>query len=141
MWSTTWCILGAKDFANRDRLAADAAEAPESAGVRQIVFLGGLGDASKEGSLHLRSRAETAERLASGSVPVTTLRSAIVVGDGSAAFETIVALVDRLPAMVSPAGCGRRSRSRCRTSFATSPASPGAARRSTAPSTSWAPRS
>lgn len=95
--------LGAKDFANRDRLAADAvAEASDRAGVRQIVFLGGLGDASKEGSLHLRSRAETAERLASGSVPVTTLRSAIVVGDGSAAFETIVALVDRLPVMVCP---------------------------------------
>ena len=143
MWSTTWCTLGAKDFANRDRLAADAvAEASDRAGVRQIVFLGGLGDASKEGSLHLRSRAETAERLASGSVPVTTLRSAIVVGDGSAAFETIVALVDRLPVMVCPAGCGRgRSRSRCRTSSATSPASPGAARRSTAPSTSRAPRS
>jgi len=95
--------LGAKDFAHRDRLAADAvAEASESAGVRQIVFLGGLGDASKGGSLHLRSRAETAERLASRSVPVTTLRSAIVVGDGSAAFETIVALVDRLPVMICP---------------------------------------
>jgi uncharacterized protein YbjT (DUF2867 family) len=95
--------LGAKDFAHRDRLAADAvAKASESAGVRQIVYLGGLGDASKGGSLHLRSRAETAERLASRSVPVTTLRSAIVVGDGSAAFETIVALVDRLPVMVCP---------------------------------------
>jgi uncharacterized protein YbjT (DUF2867 family) len=95
--------LGAKDFAHRDRLAADAvAEASESAGVGQIVFLGGLGDAAKGGSLHLRSRAETAERLASRSVPVTTLRSAIVVGNGSAAFETIVALVDRLPVMVCP---------------------------------------
>jgi uncharacterized protein YbjT (DUF2867 family) len=95
--------LGAKGFAHRDRLAADAvAEASERAGVRQIVFLGGLGDASKGGSPHLRSRAETAERLASRSVPVTTLRSAIVVGDGSAAFETIVALVDRLPLMVCP---------------------------------------
>ena len=95
--------LGAKDFAQRDRRAAEAvAEASQSAGVRQIVFLGGLGDASKASSLHLRSRAETAERLASGSVPVTTLRSAIVVGKGSAAFETIVALVDRLPVMVCP---------------------------------------
>jgi uncharacterized protein YbjT (DUF2867 family) len=95
--------LGAKDFAHRDRFAADAvAEASERAGVRQIVFLGGLGDASEAGSPHLRSRAETAERLAARSVPVTTLRSAIVVGDGSAAFETIVALVDRLPVMVCP---------------------------------------
>jgi uncharacterized protein YbjT (DUF2867 family) len=95
--------LGVKDFAHQDRLAADGvAEASERAGVRQIVFLGGLGDASTGGSLHLRSRAETAERLASRSVPVTTMRSAIVVGDGSAAFETIVALVDRLPVMVCP---------------------------------------
>jgi uncharacterized protein YbjT (DUF2867 family) len=95
--------LGTKDFAGRDRRAADAvAEASERAGVRQIVFLGGLGDASQDGSLHLRSRAETAERLASRSVPLTTLRSAIVVGEGSAAFETIVGLVDRLPVMVCP---------------------------------------
>jgi uncharacterized protein YbjT (DUF2867 family) len=95
--------LGAKDFALRDRRAAEAvAEESESSGVRQIVFLGGLGDASKASSLHLRSRAETAERLASRSVPVTTLRSAIVVGAGSAAFETIVALVDRLPVMLCP---------------------------------------
>jgi uncharacterized protein YbjT (DUF2867 family) len=95
--------LGAKDFPHRDRLAADAvAEASERAGVGQIVFLGGLGDASEGGSLHLRSRVETAELLASRSVPVTTLRSAIVVADGSAAFETIVALVDRLPMMICP---------------------------------------
>ena len=51
---------------------------------------------------HLRSRRETGIRLASTSVPVTTLRAAMVVGRGSAAFETIVALVDRLPAMLAP---------------------------------------
>jgi uncharacterized protein YbjT (DUF2867 family) len=95
--------LGAKDFEERDRLAADAvAAAADAAGVRQIVFLGGLGDDREGLSVHLRSRAETAKRLAAGPVPVTTVRSAVVVGGGSAAFETIVALVDRLPAMICP---------------------------------------
>jgi uncharacterized protein YbjT (DUF2867 family) len=70
--------------------------------LRQLVYLGGLGDQSPELSPHLRSRAETAKVLASGSVPVTTLRAAMVIGAGSAAFETIVALVDRLPGMICP---------------------------------------
>jgi uncharacterized protein YbjT (DUF2867 family) len=95
--------LGAKDFEERDRLAAESvAAAADLAGVRQIVFLGGLGDDREDLSAHLRSRAETARRLAAGPVPVTTVRSGIVVGEGSAAFETIVALVDRLPAMICP---------------------------------------
>ncbi|MBA3365994.1 MAG: NADH-binding protein, partial [Actinobacteria bacterium] len=63
---------------------------------------GGLGDDSPDLSAHLRSRLETGRRLAAGPVPVTTLRAAMVVGRSSAAFETIVALVDRLPAMVCP---------------------------------------
>jgi uncharacterized protein YbjT (DUF2867 family) len=93
--------LGSGDFSDRDRRAAEnvAAEA-ERAGVEQIVYLGGLGEGSL--SEHLRSRRETAEALASGSVPVTTLRAAVVIGRGSTAFETIVALVDRLPVMVAP---------------------------------------
>ena len=74
----------------------------ERAGLRQLVYLGGLGDQSPELSRHLRSRAATAAVLASGSVPVTTLRAAIVIGPGSAAFETITALVDRLPGMICP---------------------------------------
>jgi uncharacterized protein YbjT (DUF2867 family) len=78
------------------------AEAAEAAGVEQIVYLGGLGDEHGELSQHLRSRADTAKALASTSVPVTTLRAAMVVGAGSAAFETIRALVDRLPAMICP---------------------------------------
>ena len=70
--------------------------------MKQIVYLGGLGDDRGDLSEHLRSRAETAAALATGSVPVTTLRAAVVVGRGSAGFETIVALVERLPAMVAP---------------------------------------
>ena len=95
--------LGSSDFAERDRRAAAVvARVAESAGLRQLIYLGGLGDQSPELSRHLRSRAETAKVLASGSVPVTTVRAAMVIGTGSAAFETIVALVDRLPGMICP---------------------------------------
>jgi uncharacterized protein YbjT (DUF2867 family) len=95
--------LDSRDFERRDRLAAaTVAREAGRAGVRQLVYLGGLGDESAELSRHLRSRAETGDVLASGPVPVTTLRAAMVVGSGSAAFETIVALVDRLPGMICP---------------------------------------
>ena len=95
--------LGAPDFAEVDRRGASVvAREAEAAGVRQIVYLGGLGDDHHDLSPHLRSRIETATALASGSVPVTTLRAAVVVGRGSAGFETVVALVDRLPAMIAP---------------------------------------
>ena len=95
--------LGSPAFAELDRrAAATVASEAERAGVAQIVYLGGLGDDRPDLSQHLRSRLETAAELSSGSVPVTTLRAAVVVGRGSAAFETIVALVDRLPAMVAP---------------------------------------
>ena len=95
--------LGQADFAERDRLgAANVARTAAEAGARQIVYLGGLGDDAPDLSEHLRSRAETAQLLAEGSVPVTTLRAAMIVGRGSAAFETIRALVDRLPGMICP---------------------------------------
>ena len=95
--------LGATDFEERDLQAAETtSRAAERAGVKQLVYLGGLGDDSPDLSAHLRSRRETGRRLASTSVPVTTLRAAIVIGRDSAAFETIVSLVDRLPAMITP---------------------------------------
>jgi uncharacterized protein YbjT (DUF2867 family) len=95
--------LGSSNFSSVDTRAAETvAEQAARAGARQIVFLGGLGDDDPELSEHLRSRAETARALAAGDVPVTTLRAAVVVGKGSAGFETIVALVDRLPVMVAP---------------------------------------
>jgi len=95
--------LGSPDFEERDVAGAQTtASEAETAGVRQIVYLGGLGEEGEELSPHLRSRLETGRALASGAVPLTTLRAAVVVGKGSAAFETIVALVDRLPVMVAP---------------------------------------
>ena len=72
------------------------------AGVRQLVYLGGLGGDDPGASAHLRSRRETGERLAADGVPVTTLRAAMVIGKGSAAFETILGLVKRLPVMITP---------------------------------------
>jgi uncharacterized protein YbjT (DUF2867 family) len=95
--------LGTRDFEKQDRAAAETvAHAAGKAGVRQIVYLGGLGADDPNASLHLRSRRETGERLASAGVPVTTLRAAMIVGKGSAAFETILGLVKRLPVMVTP---------------------------------------
>jgi uncharacterized protein YbjT (DUF2867 family) len=95
--------LGSREFAELDHRAAhNVAVEAERAGVAQIIHLGGLGEERPDLSPHLRSRIETAAALASRSVPVTTLRAAVIVGRGSAAFETIVALVDRLPVMVAP---------------------------------------
>ena len=95
--------LGRPDFEAEDLKAAETtAREAERASIKQLVYLGGLGDDSPDLSTHLRSRRETGKRLSSTTVPVTTLRAAMVVGRGSAAFETIVALVNRLPAMVTP---------------------------------------
>ena len=95
--------LDSPDFEERDRQAAEiVAREAERAGVTQLIYLGVLGDDAPGLSPHLRSRIETGRRLASGRVPVTVLRAAMVIGPGSAAFETIVALVDRLPGMVTP---------------------------------------
>lgn len=95
--------LGARDFEQQDReAAATVARAARDAGVGQIVYLGGLGADDPEASPHLRSRRETGEQLASTGVPVTTLRAAMIVGKGSAAFETILGLVKRLPVMITP---------------------------------------
>lgn len=69
--------LGTADFEEVDRLAADNVAAAAQAGACQIVYLGGLGAGTASGSAHLRSRAETGERLAEGTVRVTTLRAGI----------------------------------------------------------------
>jgi len=95
--------LGSGDFEALDREAATAvAEGSAAAGAQQVIYLGGLGEDSDDLSPHLRSRGETAKILDAGQVPVTTLRAAMIVGPGSAAFETIRALVERLPVMVCP---------------------------------------
>lgn len=75
--------------------------AAERAGVRRIIYLGGL-QPPGERSAHLESRAETGEILRDGPIPVTEFRAGIVVGAGSAAFEVIRDLVFHLPVMLTP---------------------------------------
>lgn len=91
--------------ANFPRLDREGArnfrQAAERAGVRRIIYLGGLQPAG-ERSIHLESRAETGEILRDGPIPVTELRAGIIVGAGSAAFEVIRDLVFHLPVMVTP---------------------------------------
>lgn len=81
--------------------ARNFAEAAERAGVRRIVYLGGLVPADTR-SEHLMSRADTGRQLREGKVPVTEIRAGIIVGPGSAAFEVIRDLVNNLPVMVTP---------------------------------------
>lgn len=91
------------DFAALDRRAAgNFGRAAARAGVRRIVYLGGLGDDLDSRSPHLQSRAATGQALRDGSVPVIEFRASIVIGAGSMSFEMIRALVERLPAMVCP---------------------------------------
>jgi uncharacterized protein YbjT (DUF2867 family) len=92
-----------KDFAATDRLAAsNFVQAAKLAGLRRIIYLGGLGDQADDLSTHLRSRAEVAHILQAGSVPVTVLRAAMIIGSGSASFESLRYLTDRLPIMITP---------------------------------------
>jgi uncharacterized protein YbjT (DUF2867 family) len=98
------------DFAELDRVAArNAAAAAEQAGVKQIIYLSGLGEEDPDLSHHLQSRHETGHILMEGSVPVTTLRAAMVIGQHSASFQMMRDLVHRLPAMVTPRWVTTRS--------------------------------
>lgn len=91
------------DFEEQDRTAADNfAAAARAAGVRRIIYLGGLGEDRPDLSAHLRSRHEVGERLRAHGVPVIEFRASIILGSGSLSFEMIRALVERLPVMVTP---------------------------------------
>lgn len=91
------------DFERKDADAARAfSRAAADAGVRQIVYLGGLGDDGDDLSAHLRSRREVEGLLGGDGVPVTVLRAAIVVGHGGISWEITRQLVKNLPAMVVP---------------------------------------
>lgn len=91
------------DYACRDQeLAEGFARAARTAAVERIIYLGGLGETGPDLSEHLSSRREVEQSLGSTGIPVTVLRAAMIIGSGSASFEILRYLVDRLPVMVTP---------------------------------------
>ena len=95
--------LSEQDFARKDaRAAQDFGSAAADAGVRRIIYLGGLGDDRDVLSEHLRSRREVERLLGAAGVPVTALRAGIIVGAGGTSWELTRQLVDHLPAMITP---------------------------------------
>ena len=90
-------------FAERDLEAATYfGRAAAAAGIKRIIYLGGLGDPASVLSEHLRSRHDTGEALRASGVPVTEFRAGMVVGSGSLSFEMLRALCERLPIMLAP---------------------------------------
>jgi uncharacterized protein YbjT (DUF2867 family) len=97
-------MSGSKDFEKEDRQAAtNFAEAAKKAGVRRIIYLGGLGDdADPKLSPHLRSRHEVGQVLRDSGVETIEFRASLVIGTGSLSFDLVKSLTDRLPVMLCP---------------------------------------
>ena len=97
-------MLGSKDFEKEDRQAAtNFAQAAKKAGVRRIIYLGGLGDdADPKLSPHLRSRHEVGQILRGSGVETIEFRASLVIGTGSLSFDLVKSLTDRLPVMLCP---------------------------------------
>ena len=95
--------LGTAGFEQTDRdNARRFGDAAREAGVGRLVYLGGLAPDDEELSAHLRSRLEVGETLLSSGVPTAVLRAAVIIGSGSASFEMLRYLTERLPAMTTP---------------------------------------
>lgn len=97
-------IGAGRDFAARDRRAArNLADAAAAAGVCRIIYLGGLAPSDDQAaSPHLASRAEVGDILLAGPVPAVVLQAGVIIGSGSASFEMLRYLTERLPIMVTP---------------------------------------
>ena len=97
-------MSGSKDFEKEDRQAAtNFAQAAKKAGVRRIIYLGGLGDdADPKLSPHLRSRHEVGRILRDSGVETIEFRASLVIGTGSLSFDLVKSLTDRLPVMLCP---------------------------------------
>ena len=96
-------MSGSDQFHQRDLQAAhNFGQAAAQAGVRRLIYLGGLGDPESDLSQHLRSRQETGKALQAAGVPVTEFRAGIVVGAGSLSFEMIRNLAELIPIMIAP---------------------------------------
>ena len=94
---------GDGDFERQESAAARSfGAACAQAGVKRIIYLGGLADPGAPLSPHLRSRLASGEALRTSGVPVIEFRASIVLGAGSLSFEMIRALVERLPVMITP---------------------------------------
>lgn len=94
---------GRAGFERRDRNAAENfVAAANRAGVRRVIYLGGLGETGPMLSEHLASRLEVGDILSSGRFSTTILRAAVIIGAGGASFEMIRHLVERLPIMITP---------------------------------------
>lgn len=94
---------GGAAFHNQDLAAAsNFGEAARSAGVKRVVYLGGLATRSPELSEHLRSRQQTGDALRNSGVSVTEFRAGVIVGSGSVSFEMIRYLTERVPVMICP---------------------------------------
>ena len=96
--------MGASEpFEEKDRVAAENfGRAARDAGVRRIVYLGGLGDSADTLSPHLRSRQQVGDVLRGSGVETIELRASVIIGRGSLSFELVRALVERLPIMILP---------------------------------------
>lgn len=96
-------VVAGERYAEEDlRLARAFGEAARAAGVRRIIYLGGLGELGDRLSAHLASRRDVESALREAGVPVTALRAAMIIGSGSAAFEILRYIVERLPVMITP---------------------------------------
>lgn len=96
-------LAGGARYAAEDRWMAERfGRAAAAAGVARIVYLGGLGEAGTALSEHLGSRREVERALTAGGVPTTVLRAAMIIGAGSASYEILRYLVERLPLMLTP---------------------------------------
>lgn len=95
-------MASSRDFREEDRRGAVTfARAAHDAGVRRLIYLGGLGTAT-DLSPHLASRHEVGEILRTSGVPTIELRAAIILGSGSLSYEMLRALVERLPVLLTP---------------------------------------
>ena len=94
---------GGSDFHQQDITAAsNFGNAARAAGVKRIIYLGGLAEASSGLSEHLRSRQQSGDALRLAGVPVTEFRAGVIVGSGSVSFEMIRYLTERVPVMICP---------------------------------------
>ena len=92
-----------RSFDEIDRTAAlNFAQAAQKAGVKRIIYLGGLGSSDHDLSTHLKSRQETGRILRESRTPTIEFRASVVIGSGSLSFEMVRALTERLPVLITP---------------------------------------